>query len=58
MMKLRTLIAAALLSLAVVGSLTAAAEPVELNRAGLDSSQQVAGVCYIYFAGRWWAVPC
>ena len=57
MTKLRNLIAAALLTLSVA-SLNASAAMPNQSPGGLNPTQSVTGVCYIYMGGRWWAVPC
>ena len=57
MTKLRTFIAAALLTLTVV-SLNASAAMTAPSRGGVNPAQPVTGICYIYMGGRWWAIPC
>ena len=57
MTKLRNLITAALLTLCVA-SLSANAATAANNRAGFNPTQPVTGVCWIYFGGHWWQVPC
>ena len=57
MTKLRSLIVAALLTL-TVSSLDAGAVGTAEGAAGLNPTHQVTGVCYIFFMGRWWEVPC
>jgi Spy/CpxP family protein refolding chaperone len=57
MIKLRNLVAAALLTLCVA-SLNASAAAAAQNRAGLNPTQPVTGICWIYLGGRWWQVPC
>jgi hypothetical protein len=57
MTKLRTLLAAALLTLAV-GSLQATPSVSEGSRVDLGSTHQATGVCWIFWAGRWWEIAC
>jgi hypothetical protein len=55
--KLRRFLAVAVLSLPLLtpsaSALIADAAPADLN-----PTQQVTDWCYIYFAGRWWLIPC
>ena len=55
MKKLRTFVAGLLLVpvLALAGPLGS-----DADHSGLNPSQQVTSVCYIYWMGRWIAVPC
>jgi Spy/CpxP family protein refolding chaperone len=57
MTKLRNLITAALLTLCVT-SLNASAAMTTPSHDGFNPTHQVMGTCYIYFNGRWWAIPC
>jgi hypothetical protein len=54
MTKLRTFIAALLL----VPALTMNANAFTLDTDGLSASQQVIGYCWIFYMGRWIAIPC
>jgi len=57
MKTLGMMLAAALLVAPVLtlnaGTLPARAAPTELQ-----STQSLAGTCYYYFGGRWYAYPC
>jgi hypothetical protein len=55
MKKLRTFVAGLLLVpvVALAAPLGSEADP-----AGLNPSQQVTGVCYVYWMGRWIVIPC
>jgi hypothetical protein len=54
MIKLRNLVAAALLTLCVASLDASAAQ----NRAGFNPTHSVTGICWIFLGGRWWQVPC
>ena len=57
MTRLRSLIVAVLLTL-TVGSLDAGAVASAEGATSINPTPQVTGVCYIFFMGRWWEVPC
>jgi hypothetical protein len=39
-------------------TLNAGVLPSEQTRPGLSSPQPVTGMCYVFFNGRWWYLPC
>jgi hypothetical protein len=55
--KLRNVLAGLLLSLPLL-ALNAAPVTTDTAPAGLNGTHSVTGWCYIYFAGRYWQVPC
>ena len=57
MNKLRTFLAAALLTIPVF-SLNASSLPMEAQVDVTVSTPSVAGTCFVYMGGRWWAYPC
>ena len=57
MKKLRVVLAGVLLSLPMM-ALNASALTTEEAPAGLSSTHSVTGWCYVYFMGRYIAVPC
>jgi hypothetical protein len=57
MTKLRTFLAAALLTIPVF-SLSASSLTTDVKIDGVSSTPSVAGTCYFYMGGRWWAYPC
>jgi hypothetical protein len=57
MKKLRIVFAGVLLSLPLM-VLSAAPVTKDVAPAGLNGTHSVTGWCYIYFAGRYWLVPC
>ncbi len=57
MTKLRTFLAAALLTIPVF-SLNASSLPTAAQVDVTVSTPSVAGTCFVYMGGRWWAYPC
>jgi hypothetical protein len=57
MKKLRVVLAGVLLSLPIM-ALNASMLTTDEAPAGLSSTHSVTGWCYIYFMGRYYAVPC
>jgi hypothetical protein len=57
MKKLRTVLAAALLTLPVL-TLNASSLASDAQQSTIKPTHTVTGTCYVYFAGRWWAIPC
>jgi hypothetical protein len=55
MKKLRTFVAGLLLVpvLALAGPLGS-----DTDQSGLNPTTQLTGICYVYFMGRWIAIPC
>jgi hypothetical protein len=55
MKKLRTFVAGLLLV-----PVLAFASPLsnDTDESSLNPSQQVTGVCFVYYMGRWIAIPC
>ena len=56
MRKLRTLLVALLLVPAL--SWNASAFSMQNDSATLSQTQSVTGYCWVYFGGRWIAIPC
>ena len=54
--KLRTLLIGLLLVPVLTMNANAFAASAELS--GLSPPQQVSGVCWVYYMGRWWQLPC
>ena len=54
--KLRIFLAALLLIPALTWN--ASAFSVETGEASLNQAQPFAGYCWVYFQGRWIAIPC
>lgn len=57
MKKLRNVLAGVLLSLPIM-ALNASAFTTDEAPAGLSTTHSVTGWCFVYFAGRYIAVPC
>lgn len=56
MKKLRNFLAGALLALPL--ALNAGTLPDSRTGSELNPTHSVAGTCYVYFMGRWYAIPC
>jgi hypothetical protein len=56
MKKLRTLLAAALITLPVLA--LDAAVTVEPTKPQVSSTQALDSCCWILLFGRWWCIPC
>ena len=56
MQKLRTFLAAALLTIPL--TLSAGALTSEVEADGIQSTQSLTGTCWFYMGGRWWYYPC
>ena len=54
--KLRTFLVAFLL--VPVLAMNAHAFTTDLDNAALNPPQQSSGLCWFYFGGRWWLIPC
>ncbi len=58
MRKLRSLLAAALLTLPVVTLSATQLSGGKSDVVAVQSSTSLQGCCYLYWEGRWWCLPC